>query len=82
MILKTLLGACKNGLLAVTLLFFLPTKWVVVQSHKGFYVTKSVGKILSQVKIGQIKWSLLEKFRTFMTILITNITMVAFSSKQ
>jgi len=82
MILKALLGACENGILAVTILFFRPTQWVVVQFHKGFYVTKSVGKILSQVKIGQIKWSLLENFRTFTTILITNITMVVFSSNQ
>jgi hypothetical protein len=72
-ILRALLGACENGLLAVILLFVRPAEWVVVQFHKGFYVTKYVGKILSQVKIGQIKWSMLENFRTFMTTLITKI---------
>jgi hypothetical protein len=54
MILKALLGACENGLLAVIFLFVRPAERVVVQFHKGFYVTKSVGKNLSQVKIGQI----------------------------
>jgi hypothetical protein len=39
-------------------------------------------KNLSQVEIGQIKWSVHKTFRTFMTILITKITMVAFSSNQ
>ena len=53
-----------------------------MQFHKGFYVTKSVGKILSQVKIGQIKWRVRATFRTFMTTLITKIAVVAFSSNQ
>jgi len=35
MILKALLGACENGLLAVIILFVRPTEWVVVQFHKG-----------------------------------------------
>jgi hypothetical protein len=82
MILKALLGACENGLLAVIILFVRPTEWVVVQFHKGFYCTKSAGKNLSWVKIGQLKWSLHENFRTFMTTLITKITMVTFSSNQ